>query len=229
MHARQEATAGRSWAIVTVADNGAGMDEATLGRAAEPFFTTKGLDGSGLGLSMVQGFASQSGGSLRIASARDVGTTVELRLPVAPPDSRDRPTQAAEPPHAKGRILLVDDAGDVLVTLAAFLTKAGFEVAPAQSGSQAKFLLATEGPFDALVTDFAMPDMNGADLIADGRLLQPGLRPLIITGCADLAFAETLADDTQVLRKPVQRKHLIDALHRVMDPGLDEMSEGATG
>jgi signal transduction histidine kinase len=81
--AKEERESGKPWVKITVTDTGAGMDEATLAQAVEPFFTTKGASAIGLGLSMVQGFARQSGGTLRIASAPGRGTVVELRLPVA--------------------------------------------------------------------------------------------------------------------------------------------------
>ena len=87
MEAREESEAGQLWVALSVTDTGTGMDEATLARAVEPFFTTKGLNGTGLGLSMVQGFAEQSGGRFHISSAPGHGTMVELRLPSAVPEN----------------------------------------------------------------------------------------------------------------------------------------------
>jgi signal transduction histidine kinase/CheY-like chemotaxis protein len=212
--------ADRAWVALTLTDTGTGMDDATLAQAMEPFFTTKGANGTGLGLSMVQGFAEQSGGTLRIASKPGQGTTVELRLPAtiaAEPEDRS-PTQ--DPLRATGRILLVDDSPDVLVTVGAFLEKAGFDVERAENGDTALAHIAAGGRFDALVSDYAMPGLNGADLIAQARLLQPGLHALIITGFAALSTAE-LAEGTVVLHKPFHRRAFIEALLQAMgrDPG----------
>ncbi len=204
--------------VITVADTGSGMDAATLARAVEPFFTTKGLDGTGLGLSMVQGFVEQSGGRFRIDSAVGVGTNVELCLPSGDPGpDHKRPDAAAYEPRRRGRILLVDDAIDVLVTMAATLQNAGFDVVQAESGDRAIALLAGNDRFDALVTDYAMPGLNGADLISEGRIVQPGLPTLIITGFAGINYAEALPEKVLVLQKPFQGTALIDALACIME------------
>jgi PAS domain S-box-containing protein len=213
--------AGQSWAVVAVTDTGVGMTEATLSRAVEPFYTTKGVNGSGLGLSMVQGFAEQSGGRLRISSVLGRGTTVEIRMPAADQDNRFDWVRTSDAPQSAGRILLVDDSTDVLLTMGAFLTRAGFEVVRADGGSQALAILAGGGRFNALITDFAMPGMNGADLIAEARQVQPGLRALIITGYAELSYSAMLPEGTQVLHKPVQRKDLMDVLRRLTGRGPD--------
>jgi PAS domain S-box-containing protein len=212
--------AGRSLAVVTVTDTGAGMDEATLAQATDPFFSTKGLGGSGLGLSMVLGFVEQSGGGLRITSQPGKGTRAELRMPaVTSVDLQKMPAQQ-ETRQASGRILLTDDTPDVLITMAALLVKSGFEVVCAENGDRALALLRSGGPFDLLITDYAMPGRNGAELIIDARLIQPGLRTLILTGFADLDFAATPSKETVVLRKPVQRPELIDAVRKVMGHAL---------
>jgi CheY-like chemotaxis protein len=199
------------------------MDTATLAQAVEPFFTTKGVKGTGLGLSMVQGFAEQSGGMFRIASDPGHGTTVELRLPASGAAGLDVPEDSATPSApVSGRILLVDDSSDVLVTVGAFLEKAGFTVIRANCGDRALAQLAQGGPVDVLVTDYAMPGLNGAELIARARLLQPGLRALIITGYAAVGYEA--ADGTTILHKPFHRRALIEALQRVLarDPATAE-------
>ena len=221
LDARTEADAGRGWVLLAVTDTGVGMDEATLAQAADPFFSTKGLDGSGLGLSMVQGFAEQSGGGFRISSAPGEGTTVELRLPAAAPDQHPGPPERLEARPASGRVLLVDDAPDVLATTGAFLERAGFVVVRADSGDQARDMLAAGERFDALVSDYAMPGLNGADLIVKAQALQPGLRALLITGYASAGYAGTLPEGTPVLHKPFQRNDLLAALHHVMDRDRD--------
>lgn len=187
LEARKGSEAGQRYAVVAVTDTGVGMDEATLAQAFEPFFTTKGLDGSGLGLSMVQGFVEQSGGEVHIESAPGKGTKVELRLPAAEPASNSNEQQnTLAKLRGSGRVLLVDDVADVLVTTGAFLERAGFQVAQAGSGNQALAVLAAGGRFDALVTDYAMPGMNGVELIEQVRVVQPGLAALVITGFAEV-------------------------------------------
>jgi DNA-binding NtrC family response regulator len=116
--------------------------------------------------------------------------------------------------------------------LTALLAKAGFEVTPADSGNQALAILAADGPFDVLITDFAMPAMNGADLIARSRVVQPGLRAVVITGFGASGFVDTLPNGTDVLHKPVLRKDLIAAVHRLMGRDQNEWVtsfDGETG
>ena len=214
LEAREERSAGLLQTLLTVSDTGTGMDETTLARCTDPFFTTKGVTGSGLGLSMVQGFTEQSGGCLRITSVLGQGTTVRLHMPSAAPESRYVMSTHPAVPQSSGRILLTDDSTDVLLTMSAFLLKAGYSVVQADSGNQAlAIILATSTPFDALITDFAMPGMNGADLIRKGRIIQPGMRALLITG---LDVSERLPLGTKLLYKPVQRKELVEALQQLM-------------
>jgi len=201
------------WVVLSVADTGTGMAPATLARATDPFFSTKGLDGSGLGLSMVKGFAEQSRGSLHISSQPGLGTTAEIRLPpVAVPAAAPALRRA---PKATGRILLVDDAPDVVITTGAFLAKAGFRVSRASNGKEALALLADGERFDVLLTDFAMPGMNGVELVGKSRRIQPDLPALIVTGYADVTGQSALPDGVMVLQKPVSRPDLIQAIECV--------------
>jgi PAS domain S-box-containing protein len=217
------------WVRLTLTDTGTGMDKATLAQAVEPFFTTKGAGGTGLGLSMVHGFAEQSGGTLRIDSAPGRGTVVELRLPAAAaaPAAPAVPRPADRRPMS-GRILLVDDSTDVLVIVGAFLERAGYAVIRVERGEHALAVLAKDSHFDAMISDFAMPGLNGLDLIAQARLVKPGLPALIITGYAALGDADA-AEDTAVLHKPFQRHELIAALDRVMSPEAVTAGRHLTG
>jgi PAS domain S-box-containing protein len=216
MDTREESGESQTWIVLTVADTGTGMDSATLAQAVEPFFSTKGLDGSGLGLSMVQGFVEQSGGSLSIMSAPGQGTTVEMRLTAAAANRSAEASATAKARQASGRILLVDDVSDVLVTTSAFLEHSGFVVTRAHNGQEALTLLAASKAFDVLVSDYAMPGLNGADLIAEARLVQPALRVLLITGYSDIAQVETLAEPVPILHKPFKRAELVAAVHDLM-------------
>jgi PAS domain S-box-containing protein len=215
-----ERDAGPPWVRITLTDTGAGMDPATLAQAVEPFFTTKGLGGTGLGLSMVQGFAEQSGGTLRIDSTPGRGTVVELRLPAAAAPVFREVARPTEQQPVSGRILLVDDSTDVLVTVGAFLERAGYAVVRVEQGEHALAVLAKDLRFDAMVSDYAMPGLNGLDLIAQARLVKPGLPALIITGYAALGDAEDMA----VLHKPFQRHELLAALARVV--GCEAVTAG---
>jgi PAS domain S-box-containing protein len=226
--AREQSDAGRPCVRIGVSDTGAGMDAATLARAVEPFFTTKSVGGTGLGLSMVQGFAEQSGGTLTITSTRGQGTAVALRLPAAVAASAPEPTDPAAGRRASGRVLLVDDSTDVLVTVGAFLQKSGFEVVRADSGEAALTVLTGNQRFDVLVSDYAMPGLNGAELVAECRLIQPHLPALIITGFAAIGAAHAGPEGVEVLHKPFDRHALIDTLLRVMDGAASRQLEAAS-
>jgi PAS domain S-box-containing protein len=178
-----------SYVCLSVTDTGEGMDEATRRRAMEPFFTTKGVGkGTGLGLSMVHGFVEQCGGKLAIRSQPGEGTTVELWLPVA---DKDAPrggcrTEDAAPLAVDPLVVLaVDDDPLVLTNTAAMLEDAGHRVLQAGSGREALQLL-RESRVDVLVTDFAMPEMTGAQLAEAAQAGWPGLPVLLVSGYAEL-------------------------------------------
>ena len=176
---------------LSVIDEGEGMDEDTLARAREPFFTTKGIGkGTGLGLSMVHGFAEQCGGSLIISSERGSGTTVSLWLPVATEeeDAIDDEHQGQSPVATSDQplvILAVDDDDLVLTNTAGMLEELGHTVFQAGSGADAMRMLA-EGDVDLVITDHAMPHMTGAQLADALDESHPGLPVIIITGYAEL-------------------------------------------
>jgi signal transduction histidine kinase/CheY-like chemotaxis protein len=177
------------YVVASVADTGIGMDESTLARVFEPFFTTKGVGrGSGLGLSMVQGFAAQSGGAVFIASALSRGTTVELWLPRADATAvKSRKAAAAPPPPgaASARIVVCDDDADVRSFVTSFLRDAGHVVWEADKPAAALQILEEERPVDLLVVDYAMPDMSGVALAARARERQPDLKIVLMTGHAE--------------------------------------------
>ena len=190
--------AGR-YVALSVADTGVGMDAQTLARAVEPFFSTKGVGrGTGLGLSMVHGLASQLGGAMRLDSLPGVGTRVALLLPIAAgAAAMPLPTEPPTRRHV-GRVLLVDDEEAVRDATAAMLDSLGFEVAAAGSGEAALAMLADTAP-DYLVTDHLMPGLRGADLAVRARAAQPGLKVLVISGYAGL---DEIPPDLPRLAKP---------------------------
>jgi signal transduction histidine kinase/CheY-like chemotaxis protein len=174
------------YVVVSVSDTGTGMSEETLARACEPFFTTKEIGcGSGLGLSMVQGFAEQSGGSIQIVSALGKGTMVELWLPRAvggATESRSEEEGASVLRPGRARILVCDDDGDVRALVGALLRDNGYTVWEANNPALALQILERERPIDLFLVDYAMPEMNGAAIINRAQSSQPGLKVLLITG-----------------------------------------------
>lgn len=176
-----------SFICLSVTDDGSGMDETTIQRAIEPFFTTKGPGhGTGLGLSMVHGLAAQSGGALRILSSPGKGTTAEIWLPIcegtADPLSISS-NEVVEQPRA-AVVLLVDDEDLVRRATADMLTEIGHEVVEAPSATKAFELLRNRPDIDLLVTDYLMPGIRGNELIKSAREIRPGLKALLITGYA---------------------------------------------
>jgi signal transduction histidine kinase len=207
-----------AYVCVSVSDTGIGMDEQTLKRAAEPFFTTKGTGkGTGLGLSMVYGLAAQSGGGARLASAVGAGTTVRVWLPAvdaAEPAFAVAGSDAASPVTCGASVLLVDDDEMVGEAIAAMLEEFGHRVTFANSAAEALELLNSAAPFDLLVTDYAMPSMTGVELARHVRAMKPDLPIVLATGYADLAGAA----DAGVMRlaKPFRRDALATVLATVL-------------
>lgn len=202
---------------LSVRDQGHGMDAATLARATEPFFTTKGVGkGTGLGLSMVHGLAEQLGGRLQLESAPGTGTTASLWIPVAAgadvPAHRSEPAPAPEP--ASLDILAVDDDALILVNTAAMLEDLGHQVTTAYSGREALAALARMKRIDLVITDQAMPGMTGTELIARIRRERPGLPVLLATGYAELPDGGM--SGIPRLNKPFLQAHLDQAIAAVM-------------
>jgi len=192
---------------VTVSDTGQGMDEETLRRAVEPFFSTKGIGrGTGLGLSMVHGLATQLGGGISIDSAPGAGTAVSIWLPATAeiPTTAARVANAALPGRS-GIVLLVDDEELVRVATADMLGQLGFQVREAASGSEALAILGREPGIDFLVTDHLMPMMTGTELIAAARGVRPGLPVLIVSGYSD---SGGIAPSLPRLQKPFRQHEL---------------------
>jgi PAS domain S-box-containing protein len=201
---------------ISVTDTGEGMNEETLAHAQEPFFTTKGVGkGTGLGLSMVHGFIAQSGGMMRLKSELGKGTTVTLRLPRArenpkAPIANIELSQLAKPKNL--RVLLVDD--DILVSMGAadMLLDLGHSVTEAQSGSHALRLLESDTPFDVVVTDYAMPGMNGFELAQRIKERNSRLPVILATGYAELPANRSI--EFERLSKPYTAKDLAAALEK---------------
>ncbi|WP_246498198.1 PAS domain-containing protein [Microvirga soli] len=197
---------------LSVADTGSGMDESTLARAVEPFFSTKGIGkGTGLGLSMVHGLASQLGGALTIQSRPGLGTNVELWLRQSPvaPATDERPPEATLPDVKVGRALLVDDEELVRMSTAEMLIDLGYAVIEASSAEEAMRLIHRGETFDLLVTDHLMPGMNGTDLAREIRSMRPTVSVLLVSGYAE---REGIDPDLPRLTKPFRKDELAAGL-----------------
>jgi PAS domain S-box-containing protein len=212
---------------ISVTDSGLGMDEATLAKATEPFFTTKGPGkGTGLGLSMVHGLAAQSGGMLRISSHPGRGTTVDLWLPQAEPDPASRQAERRAhgdeaPSQSPCAILLVDDDALVSTGTAAMLEDLGHTVIEAHSGVEALGLLRSGARVDLVITDHAMPGMTGLELARTLRQDRPDLAVILATGYAEIVLGE--GDDLPVprLTKPYRQEDVAAAIAAAVEPARD--------
>ena len=197
---------------LSVIDAGTGMDAATLAHAVEPFFSTKETGrGTGLGLSMVHGLAAQLGGGFLLTSAPGEGTRADLYLPVASSRAESGTILARREIAASRalRILLVDDEDLVRHGTAEMLRDMGHEVHTAAGGAEALALLEGEVEADVVMTDFKMPQMDGAELAARIRAIRPELPVLLITGYTG---ASEHAFDLPRLAKPFGMYELADSL-----------------
>ena len=211
-----------SYVLVGVSDNGTGMPPEILARVMEPFFTTKEEGrGTGLGLSMVYGFARQSGGAARITSAPGEGTTVNLYFPLAEEEVALRPAspRASERPGTE-TILVVDDRREVAELARAILEEFGYTVLLAHDGRSAMAIIRGDQPLDMLFTDLIMPGgMNGVMLAREARRQRPRIKVLLTTGYADESVGEHDAGTPEfdLIHKPYSRADLARRVRIVLD------------
>jgi signal transduction histidine kinase len=207
---------------IGVKDTGCGMDEATVRRACEPFFTTKDKGrGTGLGLSMVHGFAAQSGGAMQITSRVGGGTLVELWVPAADGAVAGLLEPAAAPARAANtrslRVLVVDDDPFVGESTAAMIEDLGHMAINVESAAGALEVMRSEPSIDIVITDYAMPGKNGAELAADIRQSRPDLPVVISTGYADAPWHSL---DLPRLDKPYQQVDLATVIEGCSSRGI---------
>jgi len=205
---------------LSVSDSGTGMDTDTLERAFEPFFTTKMTGkGTGLGLSQVYGFASQSGGDVRIESAPGRGTTVILLLPCsgAVGGRSIEEELPGEIGGRSGRILLVEDNDEVGAFAEDLLAELGHEVRRASSGDEAWEILRTEA-FDLVFSDVVMPGMSGLELAEKLAEAKPQLPVILTTGYSD-EIAKSGAGGRAIILKPYRPETLAAAIGQALNDG----------
>ena len=211
----------RELVVISVADTGVGMSEDVRERLFEPFFTTKGVGkGTGLGLAAVHGTMRSHRGAIAVQSSEGKGSVFELYFPVAEPARVSIPTRsdvsATAPVDA--RILLADDEPLVRNAVAARLEAAGGHVTPLPSGDALLDALATGPRPDAIITDLAMPGLDGSKLIQALEATVPGCPILLITGFSgqDISSAFSGKSKHRLLRKPFTRYDLLRTLQTLI-------------
>jgi CheY-like chemotaxis protein len=216
----------RDYVRISVRDNGVGMDAATLARATEPFFTTKGPGkGTGLGLSMVQGLAAQSGGLLHISSEPGFGTSIGLFLPCAVGHLEAKASTAAVSSQVltqrRRTVLVVDDDPLVCTGTAAMLEDLGHVVIEASTGWEALDTLRANGHIDLVITDHAMPGMTGTELARQIRGTHPSLAIVLATGYAEIPHGEGQELALPRLSKPYGQEELALAVAKACEAALN--------
>lgn len=214
------------YVMLAISDTGEGIPAKNLDTIFEPFFTTKPPgSGSGLGLSMVQGFMKQTGGAVVVSSDPRVGTTLKLFFPALPGDAgaaaRKQGGSAQGSPSAV-RLLLVEDNPAVLDVLTTRLTRSGYDVTPARSGDDALRIWNETGGFDLLLTDIVMPGkLQGTQLATVLRTLWPQLPVVFMSGYSKAASLQSndLRPEDIRLTKPVLQADLLAAIERALAQG----------
>jgi CheY-like chemotaxis protein len=210
------------YVCVEVRDTGDGMTQDVLSRIFEPFFTTKKLgQGTGLGLPQVHGFIKQSDGDIEVKSVLGDGTLIFLYLPRTHAESsragENLPlTQGATLSHGSCKtVLVVEDNADVSRTTTILLEHLGYKTLCAMSVAEALEILQTKtAAIDVVLSDVAMPGMNGIELARVLRLRHPSLPVVLATGYSELLTRWPEDISTDILRKPYQLEHLAAALER---------------
>jgi PAS domain S-box-containing protein len=211
------------YVLLTVTDTGTGMAPDVASRAMEPFFTTKEVGrGTGLGLSMVYGFAKQSGGHFRIISELGRGTQARLYLPRAQTAAPPAPNSPSEPAaassavdHRRRSILVVEDDADLRALLSRLLEGAGFTVLACSNATEAVEVVSSGKVLDLLLTDMVLPgEMNGWQLGDTVRRTCPGLPVMYMSGYSEEALArQANSGETGILYKPFTRAQLLSQVN----------------
>ena len=214
-------TPGR-YALLTVGDSGIGIDEATRQFLFEPFFSTKGDQGTGLGLATVYGIVKQHGGNIWVYSEPGMGTTFKIYLPI--PEKERSSSDSASKAHAdlsgSETILIVEDDEHVRLLAHEILTRKGYTILVAENGADALKALSAYGrPVDMLLTDVVMPEMNGKELYSQAVNQFPGLKVLFMSGYTDdiIAHHGILGKGVPFINKPFSADNLSIRVRSVLD------------
>ncbi|SFH02101.1 PAS/PAC sensor hybrid histidine kinase [Pseudomonas syringae] len=222
---RYQLPAGR-YVELSVSDTGTGMNNDVMARAFDPFFTTKPLGmGTGLGLSMIYGFARQSGGGVHITSKLGEGSKVCVLLPMHEGEAEtvafdDSPLQVPASSTGDETILVVDDEPAVRLLIAELLEDLGYIVLQAERGADALTILQSKAAIDLLITDVGLPGgMNGRQVADAARDVRPDLKILFVTGYAENAVLahDTLEPGMHVLPKPFAIAELISRVTELLE------------
>ncbi len=221
------------YAVLTVRDQGAGLDSETRSQIFEPFFTTKGKGkGSGLGLSTVYGIVKQSGGEVAVSSEAKAGTCFQVFLPAAPagtPAPQPVPTtNAAEAGHT---IMVVEDEPPIRRLIVDALTERGYTVlAPADPFEALRAAEDRAAKIQLLLTDVVMPGMNGPELARKLRAIRPEIKVVYMSGYVeDHALRAGIGGESVLISKPFQLEDLLRKLNRALDAGDASSTADARG
>jgi len=211
-----------TYVMVAVSDTGTGMDDETREHLFEPFFSTKGDQGTGLGMATVYGIVKQHGGNMGVYSKLGEGTTIKFYLPVSNRKQSELKTGKITTTSLGGSetILLVEDDEQVLNLVHAILERQGYTVLVAGSGKEALMILnRNDGPLHLLMTDVIMPGMNGKELFDKAIESHPGLKVLFMSGYTDdvIAHHGMMDEGVQFIQKPFSIRPLAAKVREVLD------------
>ncbi len=212
-----------TYSVLSVTDTGTGIPADIQDRIFEPFFTTKPTgEGTGLGLSMVYGLVRQTGGHVLLTSASGVGTTVAIYLPKVDAETKARDTSLAvsEPEHRSRRLLVVDDEMAVRRLLRTILQRQGCQVEEAVNGAAALAVIEqATSPFDLVVSDVVMPELNGREFARRLRVMRPQLPILFVSGYSPEELADLngpMDDEVVMLAKPFSVDQLVQTIRSML-------------
>ncbi len=213
------------YVMLAISDTGHGIQSDKLEKIFEPFYTDKPVgEGSGLGLSMVQGFIKQSGGAIRVYSEVGVGTTFKLYFKAAEQQTNQpqrQPREQLHPPKDHAEVLIAEDEEEVMLILQHILEDAGYAVTTAQNGDEALEVFKSSGRFDLLLTDVVMPGkLQGPALAKAIRSVDPDIPCIFLSGYASEAtvHGNGLKPSDIRLMKPVSRLDLLNAVSKALEP-----------
>jgi CheY-like chemotaxis protein/two-component sensor histidine kinase len=218
-----------SWICLSVKDTGSGMTSEVIAHLFEPFYTTKGANGNGLGLAQVHGIVKQHEGFIDLETREKHGTTFYIYLPeyqgsMDAAEAVERPVPSEEEPPAKGwngrhgTIMLIEDEERVRNLTQQILTRAGYNVVTAENGRAALLLYRTVRDIDLVITDLVMPDLGGEALLRHLREEDPEIKALILTGYAMREEIESLLarDQVRLLYKPFPKEALLNLVREML-------------